>query len=189
MGTGGARCGAGRPGHRLKAEHTLKVDMRIWRKLGYLVNGKSFAWQWSRGDEVTANIGVLVSVGSIRLGYTVQGQDASQIIRTTTTLCRYGGTRTWFECPVCCARAAVLFMRAGRFACRQCQKVSYSSQSGSAHDRANTRYHQLAAIIEAGKPKWQRWATFERLEDRFERVNEQVNRSLMKLIQRLQAGR
>jgi hypothetical protein len=43
--------------------------------------------------------------------------------------------------------------------------------------------------VEAGKPKWQRWATFERLEDRFERVNEQVNRSLMKLIQRLQAGR
>ena len=56
MGTGGARCGAGRPGHRLKAEQTLKVDMRIWRKLGYLVNGHSFAWQWSRGDEATANI-------------------------------------------------------------------------------------------------------------------------------------
>jgi hypothetical protein len=80
-------------------------------------------------------------------------------------------------------------MRSGRFACRQCQRVSYTSQSGSAHDRANTRYHQFHALIEAGKPKWQRWATFERLEDRSERVSEQVNRSLMKLIQRLQAGR
>ena len=80
-------------------------------------------------------------------------------------------------------------MRAGRFACRQCQKVSYSSQSGSAHDRSNALYHQLHALIEAGKPKWQRWATFERLENRFERVSEQVNRSLMVLIQRLQAGR
>ena len=189
MGTGGARYGAGRPGHRLKAEHTLKVDMRIWRRLGYLVNGNSFAWQWSRGGEVTANIGVTVGAGSIRLGYAVQGQDASQTIRTTTTPCRYGGARMWFECPCCCGRAVVLFMRSGRFACRQCQKVSYSSQSGSAHDRGNVQYHQLAAIIKAGKPKWQRWATFERLEDRFERVNEQVNRSLMTLIQRLQAGR
>ena len=80
----------------------------------------------------------------------------------------------------------MLFMRAGRFACRQCQKVTYSSQSGSAHDRINTRYHQFHALIAAGKPKWQRWATFERLEDRFERVNEQVNRSLLVLIQRLQ---
>ncbi|NQW93788.1 MAG: hypothetical protein HQ446_07105 [Polaromonas sp.] len=185
MGTGGTRFGAGRPSHRLKAEQTLKVDMRIWRKLGYLVNGQSFAWQWSRGEEVTASIGVSVCNGSIRLGYTVQGQDASQTIRTTTTPCRYGGARTWFECPVCFGRAAVLFMRAGRFACRQCQKISYTSQSGSAY----ARYHQLHALIEAGKPKWQRWETFNRLEDRFERVNEQVNRSLMKLIQRLQAGR
>ena len=51
-----------------------------------------------------------------------------------------------------------------------------------------TGYHQLHALIEAGKPKWQRWATFNRLEDRFERVNEQVNRSLLVLIQRLQSA-
>ena len=189
MGTGGARYGAGRPGYRLKAEHTLRIDLRRWRKLGYLVNGQSFAWQWSRGEEVTGSIGVSVRADSIRLGYAVQGQDASQTIRTTTTPCRYGGARAWFQCPVCCGRATVLFMRSGRFACRQCQKVSYTSQSGSAHDRANTQYHQLHALIQAGKPKWQRWATFERLEDRFERVNEQVNRSLMTLIQRLQQGR
>lgn len=189
MGTGGSRCGAGRPGYRLKAEHTLKVDLRRWRKLGYLIDGQSFAWQWSRGDEVTANIGVSVRADSIRLSYAVQGQDASQTIRTTTTPCRYGGARAWFQCPCCSGRAVVLFMRARRFACRQCQKVSYTSQSGSTHDRANTRYHQLHALIEAGKPKWQRWATFERLEDRFERVSEQVNHSLMTLIQRLQQGR
>ena len=154
--TGGARYGAGRPGYRLKAEHTLKVDMRRWHGLGYLVDGHSFAWQWSRGGETTGNIGVSVRVGSIRLGYTAQGQDASQTILTTTTPCRYGGARMWFQCPCCSGRAVVLLMRAGRFACRQCQKVSYSSQSGSAHDRAITRYHQLHALIEAGKPKWQR---------------------------------
>lgn len=189
MGTGGTRCGAGRPGYRLKAEQTFKVDIRRWRKLGYLDNRQSFAWQWSRGGEKTGAIGVSMSIDSIRLGYTLNGADASQTIRTTTTPCRYGGARTWFECPCCRGRAAVLFMRSGRFACRLCQKVSYSSQSGSSHDRANTRYHQLHALIEAGKPKWQRWETFTRLEDRFEAVSEQVNRSLMRLIQRFQAGR
>ena len=187
--TGGARCGAGRPGHRLKAEQTLKLDIRVWYKSGYLVNGQSFTCQWSRGDEATGSIGASVSSGSILLSYTVQGQDASQNVRTTTTPCRYGGARTWFECPVCGGRAAVLFMRAGRFACRQCQKVSYTSQSGSKSERGHAQYHRLHALIKAGKPKWQRWATFNRLEDRFERVNEQVNRSLMALIQRLQAGR
>ena len=140
---------------------------------------------------ITGHVGPEYSVraDSIRLGYTANGQDASQTICTTTTPCRYGGARTWFQCPCCGGRSVVLFLRVGRFACRQCQKVSYSSQSGSAHDRANTRYHQLHALIEAGKPKWQRWTTFERLEERFERVSKQVNRSLMVLIQRLQAGR
>jgi hypothetical protein len=189
MGTGGARCGAGRPGYQLKAEHTLKVDIRVWHKRGLLWVGGTNSWSWSRGGESAGTIRFTVNADSIRLAYSVNGQDASQTVRLSVTPCRYGGSRSWFECPVCRGRAAVLFMRAGRFACRQCQKVSYSSQSSSAHDRANIRYHQLHALIEAGKPKWQRWATFERLEDRFERVNEQVNKSLLVLIQRLQAGR
>lgn len=153
MGTGGARSGADRPSNRLKAEQTGKVDMRIWRRLGYLVDGQSYGWQWSRDGKVTANIGMSVRADSIWLGYAVQGQDASQTIRTTTTPCRYGGARAWFECPCCCGRAVVLFMRAGRFACRQCQKVSYSSQSGSAHGRGTAQYHQFHALIKAGKPK------------------------------------
>ena len=189
MAKGGARLGAGRPGYRLKAEQTPKIDIRVWHKRGLLWDGSSNTWSWSRGDQSAGSIRFTVNADNIRLTYAAQGQDASQTIRTTTTPCRYGGARTWFECPVCSGRAAVLFMRAGRFACRQCQRVSYTSQSGSAHDRANVRYHQLHALIEAGKPKGQRWATFNRLEDRFERVNEQVNRSLMVLIQRLQAGR
>ena len=187
MGTGGTRCGAGRPGYRLKAEHTLKVDIRVWHKRRLLWVGGTNTWSWSRGGESAGSIRFTVNADNIRLTYSVNGQDASQTIRTTTTSCRYGGARTWFECPVCRGRCAVLFMRAGRFACRQCQRVSYSSQSGSAHDRANTRYHQLAALIEAGKPKWQRWATFNRLEDRFEAVSEQFNHSLMRLIQQWQA--
>ena len=188
MGTGGARIGAGRPGYRLKAEQSFRIDIRLWRKGGYLSNGRTFRWQWSRNGEITGSIGATVSSGSIRLSYSMLDRDASQTIGTATTPCHYGGSRTWFGCPVCHHRAAVLYMRSGRFACRQCQRVSYTSQSGSAHDRANVRYHRLDALIDAGKPKWQRWATFNRLEDRFERVSEQVNRSLMTLIQRLQMG-
>lgn len=189
MGIGGTRSGAGRPGYRLKAEHTLKVDIRVWYKRGLLWDGGTNTWWWSRGGESAGSIRFTVNADNIRLTYASNGQDASQTIRLTATPCRYGGDRTWFECPVCCGRTAVLFMRAARFACRQCQKISYTSQSGSWHDRALTKYHKLDALIKAGKPKWQRWATFERLEDRFERANEQANRSLMTSIQRLQAGR
>lgn len=189
MGTGGARNGAGRPAYRLKAEQTPRIDIRIWHKRGLLWDGSNNTWSWSRGEESAGSIRFTVNADSIRLTYAAQGQDASQTIRTTTTPCRYGGARTWFQCPCCSKRAAVLFMRSGRFACRQCQRVSYTSQSGSTRERANARYHQLKAIIEAGKPKWTRWATFNRLEDRFEHVSEQADRLLMTFIQRLQAGR
>lgn len=189
MGTGGTRYGAGRPGYRLKAEQSRRIDIRQWRKRGYLGAGHTFSWSWTRGDESAGNIGVTVGSGNMRLNYAIDGRDASQTITTTTTPCHYGGSRTWFTCPVCDDRAAVLYLRAGRFACRRCQRVSYSTQSGSESDRGHAQYHRLHALIENGKPKWQRWKTFNRLEDRFERVSERANLSLMKLIQRLQAGR
>ncbi len=34
-------------------------------------------------------------------------------------------------------------MRHGRFACRQCQKIAYQSQSGDAEDRLIWQYHSL----------------------------------------------
>lgn len=49
------------------------------------------------------------------------------------------------------------------------------------------RYHRLNAMVDAGKPKWQRWATFNRLEDRLDRADEQANYALMRFVQRLQA--
>jgi hypothetical protein len=70
-------------------------------------------------------------------------------------------------------------MRYGRFACRKCQRVSYSTQSGSSHDRVCNLYHRLAARLEDGKPKWQRWSTFNKLEDRFERISEAFDASIV----------
>jgi hypothetical protein len=189
MSKGGTRCGAGRPGYRLQAEHTLKIDLRVWHKRGLLWDGGTNSWSWSRGGERMGDIMFTVNADNIRLTYASGGQDASQTIRTTTTSCRYGGSRRWFACPGCGGRAVTLFMRTGRFACRACQKISYTSQSGSEFSRGCSNYHQLKALVDAGKPKWQRWKTFHRLEDRFDRADERANMSLLQVIQRLQAGR
>lgn len=185
MGTGGSRCGAGRPAYRIKAEQLQRVDIRVWRKRGLLWVGSSNSWQWWREDEPSGSIGFTVAESSIRLTYAIEGRDASQTIWTTTTPCAYGGSRRWFGCPGCRGRCEVLYMRSGRFACRSCQRVSYSTQSGSEHDRIITRYHRLHALVEAGKPKWQRWATFNRLEDRLERADHLSNESLMFFLERL----
>ncbi len=178
MGTGGARYGAGRPAHKLKAEQSMRVDIRDWHRRGLLWDGACNTWWWSRGGERTGAITFRVSEDTIKLVYSVDGVDASQQIRKVNTPCHYGGSRPWFECPVCQNRTALLYMRFSRFACRKCQGISYSTQSGSSHDRVCNLYHRLAALVEDGKPKGQRWATFNRLEDRFQRVSDAFDVSL-----------
>ncbi len=178
MGTGGARCGAGRPGYRVKAELLMRVDIREWHRRGLLWDGGRNTWSWSRGSERVGSITFSVSEHTINLIYSLDGRNASQTIMRASTSCHYGGSRPWFQCPVCQHRTALLYMRAGRFACRKCQKVSYSTQSGTSHDRVCNLYHKLAAKLDGGKPKWQRWATFNKLEDRFERVSRAFDASI-----------
>lgn len=178
MGKGGARCGAGRPAYRAKAEQLMRVDIREWSRRGLLWNGGHNTWTWSRGGERTGSITFNVSEYAINLIYSINGEDASQRISRMATSCSYGGSRPWFQCPICQSRTALLYMRSGRFACRKCQRVSYSTQSGSSHERICNLYHRLAARLEDGKPKWQRWATFNKLEERFQRVSDAFDASL-----------
>ena len=161
------------------------MDIREWHRRGLLWDGGRNTWSWSRGSEKVGSITFSVSEQAINLIYSLDGRNASQTIMRTATPCRYGGVRPWFLCPVCCNRTALLYMRGGRFACRKCQRVSYSTQSGSESDRVHARYHKLHALVENGKPKWQRWATFNRLEEKFEQADASANEMLWRVIQRL----
>ena len=170
MGAGGMRCGAGRPGYKVKAEHLLRVEIGRWHRGGYLHAGRSFNWSWHRGDEPTGNIGVLVhGADSLALQYTVgsddQRRDGSQTIRLAHTACNYGKSRPWFVCPVCQRRAGVLYMRAGRFACRLCQRVSYATQSGDLMDRMWRKQSKIEARLGVHwqRPKGMRYKTYTRL--------------------------
>jgi hypothetical protein len=183
MARGGTRYGAGRPGHRLVAENSQRIDVRRWHKMGYLKAGASFSWQWTRESEKVGSIGVEMGSDQLRLNYSLQSgdghwRDASQTIWISSSPCHYGGSRPWFDCPVCHRRAGLLYLRSGRFACRSCQRVSYRAQSGSVLDRVCARYHRLTEKLEAGKPRWQRWATFDKLVVKYEAAGAQMDASL-----------
>ena len=188
MAKGGYRSGAGRHGYRAKAEQLVRVDIRVWHRRGLLWVGGSNAYPFHRGNQHITTVVFTVSAESIRLAYSLDNNDYAQTISTTTTPCALGGSRPWFECPRCRGRCALLYLRCGRFACRSCQQVSYTSQSGSESDRVHARYHRLEALIDNGKPKWQRWATFNRLEDKFTKADRQANHHLLQVIQRLRPG-
>jgi hypothetical protein len=170
MSRGGMRYGAGRPSHKVKAEHLQRVEVGRWHRGGYLRAGRSFTWSWHRDDEPTGNIGVLVhGADSLALQYMVgsddQRRDGSQTIWLAYTACNYGNSRPWFVCPACQRRAGVLYMRAGRFACRNCQRVSYASQSDDVLDRMWRKQAKLEALLDEHwqRPKGMRYRTYDGL--------------------------
>jgi hypothetical protein len=170
MGRGGSRFGAGRPGHKCKAEYVQRIDVREWARQGYLKAGNSFSWSWTRGDEKTGSIGVSVfstHALTLRYTFTLNGEargiaDEVPVIRSQ---CAYGGSRPWFGCPRCAGRVAVLYLRGGRFACRKCQRVAYASQSEDVLDRMWRKQTKVEKRLYKHwqRPKGMRKKTYDKL--------------------------
>ena len=167
MGTGGYRWGAGRPGWKRKAEHCRRIDARRWQREGILNGWASGSWVWRDAEtgEQTASIGYRGEAGAVCLSYRVDGESVVQRVPILHTACNYGGARTWFGCPCCGRRVAVLFLAGGRFRCRHCGRVAYGSQSDDASGRAWRQQAKAEAKLnpDGSKPKGMRWATYARL--------------------------
>jgi len=167
MGTGGSRYGAGRPAWHVKAEHCRRIDVRRWHREGVLQEGQWGSWVWTDSEtgERTASIGYRADRGAMQLDYSIDGVPSSQRISLDRTGCNYGGSRPWFICPIRGERVAVLFLRAGRFACRHCQRLVYASQSGDVIDRTWRRQYKAESKLGEHwqRPKGMHKTTHERL--------------------------
>ncbi|MDR6537287.1 hypothetical protein [Variovorax soli] len=191
MARGGLRWGAGRPAHRAKAEHLLRLDVRDLNRRRLLKPGNQFAWTWRRGSEVTGTISIRVdNRDRLSLLYSIGGdqnrREASQFVRIEPTSCGFGGSRTWFACPVCSRRIAVLYMRSGRFACRTCQRVAYSSQSEDWIGRVWRRQAGLERHLGENwtRPKGMHQTTHDRLIQAILDCEEQRDRAMALFVQR-----
>lgn len=167
MGTGGSRSGAGRPAMHVKAEHCRRIDVRRWQREGALQAGVSGAWQWTDSEtgEQRASIGYRSDGGSVTLSYSIDGRPLAQTLLLSRSACNFGSSRPWFICPIRGERVAVLFLRAGRFACRHCQRIAYASQSDDACARTWRKQAKAEAKLgpEWERPKGMHEATHERL--------------------------
>lgn len=166
MGKGGSRFGAGRPGWHVKAEHCLRLDVRELARRK-LLGGVSCTWRWSNtvtGEEL-GSIGITTRPGAARLNYSSGGVLVCQDIRISETVCHFGGTRPWFQCPRCGRRVGVLFLRSGTFMCRHCGRVAYASQSQDDMGRAWIKQRKLERRlgVDWGRPKGMHHATYERI--------------------------
>lgn len=154
MGRGGMRYGAGRPAWKAKAEHCRSIDVRRFAAENMLRDG-AWTWQWRDPDtaEVQSSITVYGRQDCITLSFTIDGTRVRNELPIIRTACNYGGSRPWFACPCCGRRVAKLFLRAQRFACRHCQRLSYASQSEDAIGRGWRAQRKLEAQL---GPNWKR---------------------------------
>lgn len=107
------------------------------RTMGAL-NAGALAWQeWTNGrGEVIGSIQSVMSTDrnhpSLTLVYRIrehggEWQDVRELIWLEATPCNYGGERLWLTCPRCHSRRRVLYSVGGRFRCRQCHDLAYTS--------------------------------------------------------------
>jgi len=95
----------------------------------------------------------------IQLEYTTTDTQGSGVnkydywIPLDYTECNFGGVRPWFLCPDCDTRVGKLYLppREGRFACRECYDLSYTSSrtSGDELKQAELRYRRTFAKVDA----------------------------------------
>jgi hypothetical protein len=136
---GGRRRNAGRPAQHAVAERLHCLDVRDLHRVGILDPQWLGEWQTTAarlGRERSLPLAVRADTMSLQLRRWVGDLPLDQRVGLARTPCNYGGERTWFLCPMCERRVAVLFLRGDYFLCRYCHRVAYRSQSRDQCDRA-----------------------------------------------------
>lgn len=165
----------------------LSLDIRRLQRRGVLIAGVSSSWLWSRDGEPAGSIGITCGPDRLRLAY-VRARDGNEPehfsydILLTQTRCHFGGVRRWFECPWCACRCALVYgvSRDGRFACRRCMRLGYSSEAEGRCDRLWRKLRKLEARLLDGdsRPKGMHQRTFEGICELMDIVEEALDEEL-----------
>src|SRR5680860_502757 len=135
---------------RTETDPLLWLDVRLLKRWGALEPGAVYFPAWTSRGKPSGNIVTRMSDdGScLTLDYKTRKpgedwRDVEEPVWLDSTPCNYGGERPWFLCPGCNERRAVLFSVGGRFRCRGCHKLAYSSTREDPHERAIRRCANL----------------------------------------------
>jgi hypothetical protein len=164
-------------GGKTTTENQHRIDIRWLKKQGNLHPGNRGSISWSQGDTKTGSIGYRIEKDRMILNYRHRAhggewEPVEQAISFDRTPCNYGGTRTWFLCPRCLKRVAVLYGAGKYFFCRHCYGLAYASQQEGKADRLLRKARKIRRRLKASenffepilfKPKNMHQKTFDRL--------------------------
>jgi len=168
-----------RPGHlsKQKTEEQQLLDIRRLRKQDHLRRGSMGLFQWACSDRSAGWVHYRVEENKITLSYQYgtaikDWEQMEQTIALDWTPCNLGGHRTWFLCPRCDRRVAILYGDAKRLRCRTCCGLVYGSQREAVADRLRRKARKIRERLGAdnnlfmavmAKPKGMHQKTFESL--------------------------
>lgn len=178
---------------RLDTAGLLRLDVRRMQRTGVLTPGARATWQWTRNDGEPA--GTIVTImdhdrSQLTLVYATRRTGETdwtphkEHVWLEMTPCNYGGERTWFRCPHCQRRRAVLFDVNGIFACRDCHDLVYASTHEDEVGACDRRIRQIGERLNGegrgrgflwtmpDKPKGMHWRTYDRLTRELRREHE-----------------
>jgi hypothetical protein len=171
--------GSGRHGWggKTTTESQRRIDIRWMKRQGYFRAGTMGNLTWSSRGEQTGLLGFsMVEKGMVlNYRYRINGgewEPVEQAIAFDRTPCNYGGHRTWFLCPRCRKRIAILYGAGKFFLCRHCYDLAYGSQQETTGDRLMRKQRKIRERLGASeslvdpilfKPKGMHQKTFDRL--------------------------
>ena len=165
-------------------ESLHRIDIRWLKKQGYLRPGNVGSLSWSRRGEQTGFINYRMETDRMVLNYRYRlhgkdWEDVEQAISFDRTPCNYGGFRTWFLCPHCKRRVALIYSAGKYLLCRHCYDLTYASQQENRADRLMRKARKIRERLGASndlmepilfKPKNMHQKTFDRLREEAEQA-------------------
>lgn len=150
---GGSNSGRYRTRNRGTVDASLRLDVRVLRRRGFLnpgaVSTGNLHWSWVATGEERGSVGITVNLadpngyGVVVVRFALNGEPRVQEIDLVSRPMRFGGRRYYFRCPKHHRLCEVLPMVGGVFASRQAQRMTYQSQSQTEIDRLRDRAHEL----------------------------------------------
>jgi hypothetical protein len=195
-----------RPCQRARLESGLRLDLNRLARRGFIQPGayitSGISWTNNYTGEQIASGSITADMKGPDEGrFRIQIGTLDQRINLVARPRHFGGRQWYFICPYMNRRASVLWKPPGArdFGCRQRwgRQVAYNSQF---LDRDN-RAHQGKARISSRlcfiggldpdewdfppKPKWMRWSTYNRAEEKFDRYESMLDEGMIALVARL----
>jgi len=192
-----------RPRQRATLEAGLKLDLYRLARRGIVrpggIVGSMIQWTNSYTGEVTASAHITAHLRYAEGSFHIQAGSLDQWILLQQRPRHFGGFQWFFICPITNRRASTLWMPPGarRFASRYAwpRSVAYASQFEAPSDRAwrgkRKIKNRLIADLDPDewelppKPKWMRWATYNRYEERFDHYENMFDWDCARVLARL----